>query len=366
MAEATETVLVTGVAGNLGVRLLPLLSGFRIIGVDVQEPRTDVPLEFLRIDLGSESSCEQLVKVLRERRVNCVVHLAFIIDPVRSNVLDPDLMWRINVAGTARVMEAIAEVNRRRAYTVQKFIFPSSVSAYGPDLPGAVKEDCPLSGHTLHYAIHKRESDLVVQSRARHIENCHTFLLRPHIFMGASMQNYLVGALRGLPTGRGRLADKLRERGTRMPILLPRGQRYLENRIQFVHVDDMARLIAHILRRRVPGPGLTVLNVAGRGETLTVADCARIANAKIVQLPTRMLVRIVLRVMWKLGISGFPPEAFPYLAGSYTMDTTRLREFLGPEYERIIQHTSAEALADSFQPAPASPEPVAEPEGSRA
>jgi nucleoside-diphosphate-sugar epimerase len=184
--------------------------------------------------------------------------------------------------------------------------------------------------------------------------------------MGASMQNYLVGALRGLPTGRGRLADKLRERGTRMPILLPRGQRYLENRIQFVHVDDMARLIAHILRRRVPGPGLTVLNVAGRGETLTVADCARIANAKIVQLPTRMLVRIVLRVMWKLGISGFPPEAFPYLAGSYTMDTTRLREFLGPEYERIIQHTSAEALADSFQPAPASPEPVAEPEGSRA
>ena len=34
------------------------------------------------------------------------------LDPVRAGVLDLDRMWQINVAGTARVMEAITEANR--------------------------------------------------------------------------------------------------------------------------------------------------------------------------------------------------------------------------------------------------------------
>src|SRR6266568_5236231 len=47
-------------------------------------------------------------------------------------------------------------------------------------------------------------------------------------------------------------------------------KKYLENRIQFVHVDDMARLIAFILRKTEPeAQRLTILNVAGRGEPLT-------------------------------------------------------------------------------------------------
>jgi hypothetical protein len=52
--------------------------------------------------------------------------------------------------------------------------------------------------------------------------------------------------------------------------------------------------------------------------------------------------------MWDLGISGVPPEAFPYIAGSYTMRTERLRQFLGPRYSEIMQHDVRSALADSF------------------
>jgi hypothetical protein len=32
------------------------------------------------------------------------------------------------------------------------------------------------------------------------------------------------------------------------------------------------------------------------------------------------------------------------------MDTRRLREFLGKDYEAVIRHTCEEALADSFKP----------------
>jgi len=54
--------------------------------------------------------------------------------------------------------------------------------------------------------------------------------------------------------------------------MLPFGDQYLDNELQFVHVDDMARLIAYLVRKPEPeSQRLTVLNVAGSGEPLTVA-----------------------------------------------------------------------------------------------
>jgi len=35
-----RTVLVTGISGNLGTRLLPLLSDFRVVGVDRRPPES--------------------------------------------------------------------------------------------------------------------------------------------------------------------------------------------------------------------------------------------------------------------------------------------------------------------------------------
>ena len=43
-----RTVLVTGVSGNLGTRLLPLLSGFRVVGVDMRPPDSPLPLARVR------------------------------------------------------------------------------------------------------------------------------------------------------------------------------------------------------------------------------------------------------------------------------------------------------------------------------
>src|SRR4051794_15207957 len=255
---------------------------------------------------------------MREEEVAAVVHLAFVIDPLQTGVLDEKRMWQINVAGTARVLEAIAERNRHGG-AIEKFIFISSVSAYGPETPGPVDEDFPLSAYTLPYAVHKKESDTVVRSRARQLGECATFILRPHIFAGSTMQNYLIGALRGTPTGKGKLAQRIRDRGQRLPIVVPFGQKYLRNSFQFVHVDDVARLISFILERPATAGQLTVLNVAGRGESLPFGECATLAAAKIIRLPGRFACRLVLELMWKVGISGVPPAALPYILGSYTM-----------------------------------------------
>ena len=342
-------VVVTGVSGNLGTRLLPLLGKYSVIGVDVHPPRVDYPMRFEQLDLGEEASTRALYELLRDSKAYAVLHLAFVIDPVRTGVLDLDRMWQINVAGTARIMEAITEANRIAGTIVRQFIFPSSVSAYGPDTPEAVTEDAPLEAHTLPYAIHKKESDLVVQQRAPAMRGCGVFILRPHIFAGATVENYLMGAFRGTPNGKGERASRMRQAGKRLPCMLPYGQKYLDNKIQFIHVDDMARLLAWLLQREPEAQRLTILNVAGRGEPMTFAQCIQMAHAKLVRVPGRWFMRQILQFLWNWKISSIPPAAVPYMTGQYIMNTARLQNFLGSDYERVITKTNVEAFSDSVQ-----------------
>jgi nucleoside-diphosphate-sugar epimerase len=301
------------------------------------------------MDLGLEESCRALYNLFRETRPFSVVHLAFVLDQQRSGVLDVDRMWHINVAGTARVMEAITEANRNEDSGIRQFIFPSSVAVYGPDLPGPVTEDFAFDAHTLPYAIHKRESDQVVQQRAPALRGCSVYILRPHIFAGATVENYMIGAFRGSPNGKGKRAAQMRKEGKRLPCMLPYGQRFLDHQIQFVHVDDMARLLAWILKREPEARRLTVLNVAGRGEPLTFGRCIDMAHTKLVRVPGKWAMRLVLEFLWKMGISAIPPQAVPYMSGQYLMNTDRLKKFLGDDYEKVIRYSVTDAYLDSFK-----------------
>ncbi len=329
-----------------------------MIGVDLNPPQTDFPMQFEHLDLGEESSTRVLYELLRDTRPVSVVHLAFVIDPVRTGVLNTERMWQINVAGTARVMEAVTEANRTAESPIRQFIFPSSVSAYGPNLPGPATEESVLAAHTLPYAIHKKQSDEVVQHRAPALRGCSVYILRPHIFAGVTVENYLLGAFRGTPNGNSARAQKMRSAGKRLPCMLPYGQQYLDNRIQFVHVDDMARLLAHIVQRDPEAQRLTILNVAGRGEPLTFGRCIEAAQAKLMRVPGKWAMGLVLQFLWKRQISAIPPEALPYMTGEYIMNTDRLRTFLGSEYERVMRYTIADAFADSFKNMAGAAEPA--------
>jgi nucleoside-diphosphate-sugar epimerase len=349
MPPTKPVVVVTGIAGNLGTRLLPLLGDFSVIGVDVSSPRTDFPLQFEHLDLGEESATRSLYELLRDTQPVAVVHLAFVVDPVRSGVLDSERMWQINVAGTARVMEAITEANRTSDVGIRQFIFPSSVSVYGPSLPSPALEESPMGAHTLPYAIHKKQSDEVVQQRSSALRGCSVYILRPHIFAGATVENYFLGAFRGTPNGKSERAERMRKEGERLPCMLPRGQQYLDHKIQFVHVDDMARLIVYILHRDPEAQRTTILNVAGRGEPLTFGKCIEIAQNKLLRVPGKTAMRLVLQYLWNRQISAIPPDALPYMSGEYIMNTDRLQKFLGKEYEHVLKHTIEDAFADSFK-----------------
>ena len=349
MENAPPSILVTGISGNLGRRLLPMLSGFRVVGVDFRPPVTDSPLQFEKIDLGEEASCMQLLQLLRDVRPVAVVHLAFVVDAARTGILDRDRIWQVNVAGTARVMEAITEANREWPM-VEKFVFVSSVAAYGPELSKPATEETPLAAHTYAYGVHKMESDRVVQQRAPALRGCSAYILRPHIFAGASIDNYFMEGFRGIPGGASKRAQRMREKGSRLPCLLPSGKRYLENRLQFVHVDDVARLVAFILRKTDPEvQRVTILNVAGRGEPLTYQQCIALAKAKLMRVPTEELFSLALKLLWQLKISTIPPDIVPYLTSDTLMNTSRLEQFLGADYKNVIRYPIADAFADCFR-----------------
>ena len=59
-------VVVTGIAGNLGSRLLPMLGNYSVIGVDISPPRTNLPVQFESLDLGAEASTRALYELLRD------------------------------------------------------------------------------------------------------------------------------------------------------------------------------------------------------------------------------------------------------------------------------------------------------------
>ena len=358
MADSLPSIVVTGISGNLGQRLLPMLSGFRVVGVDLRPPQTDHSLQFVQMDFSLESSCLEFLGLLRDVRPVAVVHLAFIMDAVRSGVLDRDRIWQSNVAGTARVMEAVTEANREWPM-VEKFIFLGSVAAYGPGLSTPATEETPLAAHTYMYGVQKMEADRVVQQRAPALRGCSAYILRPHIFAGAGIDNYFMEAFRGIPGGTSKRAERMRNERKRLPCMLPSGERYLQNRIQFVHIDDVARLIAFILNKTEPeSQRLTILNVAGRGGSLTYAQCVRLANAELIRIPTENLFTLILRFLWAIKLSTIPPDIAPYMTSDTVMNTSRLEHFLGHQYEEIIRFPVADAFADCFKKKQSNAEPA--------
>lgn len=357
---AKPTILITGVSGNLGLRLLPQLNDCQVIGIDIRPPEAPIALfRFETVDLSAERSCDQLLDLMRAYRPGAVLHLAFVSHQQRESSPVEQVQWSSNVIGTSRVIEAIAEHNRMVG-GVEKFVFTSSSAVYGPQPELPVREEAPLRAQGLQFALQQQEADRTVQGRSGDLRKCKTYVLRPQNYAGPGARNLMLDMLRGIPGNERRLGRRLQRRGVRLPLMLSSRGNTLEHKHQFVHVDDMARLIAATVHRKEADAALTVLNVAGRGDPLTLRRCAEIAGIAVKQMPTRNLGLRTLRLLWDLGASDIPPAALPYLYGSCALDTSRLRIFLGENYRSTIQHTSEEALIESLK-APARPEPAGVP-----
>jgi threonine 3-dehydrogenase len=147
-----KSVLVTGACGEIGQALVQSLQkrGYRIVTADlVSLPETikNLPAEHIQGDLVNR------IKIFYDYDFDLIFHLAASLSS-KAEVATEDA-HRINVEGTMQLLLLAAYKSEKLSKPV-KFLFPSSIAAYGfPDLAakhaaGIVKEDEWNTPHTMY------------------------------------------------------------------------------------------------------------------------------------------------------------------------------------------------------------------------
>lgn len=300
-------VLITGGGGFLGSHVAALLAARRDVGLvvsaDLREGTAGDGIRTARLDVTDAAS---IAPLLREHRIDTVVHLAAIVNPGD----DVDLEYRVDVTGTANVLAACLDAGVRR------IVVSSSGAAYGyhPDNPEWIDEAQPLRGNDVFpYSRHKRlVEEMLAEHRQSHPE-LEQVVFRIGTILGPDVRNQITALWDG--------ARILRIAGSDSPFV-------------FVWVDDVA---AAMVRAASDGPA-GIYNVAGTG-ALTVPEIARRLGKPLLTVPAWAL-SFALRVGRALRLTPHGPEKVVFLRYRPVLANGRLRD----EFGFTPSHTSAEAF----------------------
>src|SRR4051794_18087941 len=233
--------MVTGGSGYIGSRLVERLiqreDTEKIVICDVRPPKFRPKTEFQQLDVRDR---ERAKEILEREKPDVLVHLAFILNPMR----DEETMYDIDVNGTRNVLEAASSAG------IGQVLVTSSSTAYGafPDNPVPLTEEDPVRGvAAFEYARDKTESDRLCQLWALEHPDRVMTIVRPCIVFGPNVDNYLVRIW------------------TDAPFQPDFGN--LDTPMQFVHEDDVVEAITRLLIGRHGG----AFNVAGDG-TMTLGE----------------------------------------------------------------------------------------------
>jgi len=305
--------LITGGSGYIGSRLVERLSPRPdtevILIADVRPPRVFRPkAEHRFLDVTDREAVRQLIA---SERVDALVHLAFVLNPIR----DEALMYDIDVGGTQNVLDAAT------AADVPHVLAASSAVAYGAfaDNPVPLSEDHPVRGvAAFSYARDKTESDRLCQLWALEHPDRTMTIVRPSIVFGPTVDNYLLRLW------------------TQQPFQAHFG--LPDPGIQFVHEDDVVDAITVLLDGRHGG----AFNVAGDG-TMTLRECADMIGVRRQRVPRRAYTRFVA-AMWRLGAAEAPPGALQYSMYPWIVSNDKLKRETGWQPRHTTRDTFIETM----------------------
>jgi UDP-glucose 4-epimerase len=138
-------ILLTGGAGYVGSACLRWLlkRGHDPIAYDnLYEGNTAaVPDAHDRLVVGDIADTERLTDVLRRHGAQAVMHFAALAS-VPDSIADPEAYYRVNVAGTKSMLDAM------RTAGVRKILFSSTAATYGFHTEMPLREDSPQTPET--------------------------------------------------------------------------------------------------------------------------------------------------------------------------------------------------------------------------
>ncbi len=135
------TVLVTGAAGYIGSNIVRTLleQGEEVVGFDVAPPPPFTVVDPLAgkfpFELGSVVDLNRLLNVIKQYKVDAILHLAAIMGGAKERPLET---VRVNVEGTINVLEAARIMDLRRVVCTSSFAASGST---GKDPSRLIPED---------------------------------------------------------------------------------------------------------------------------------------------------------------------------------------------------------------------------------
>jgi UDP-glucose 4-epimerase len=295
-----SVVAVTGCSGYIGTRLIRFMDESdevtRIIGIDLNPPRYTTPkMEFHRLDVRDPS----ITNLFTLNNVEKVVHLAFILNPLR----DDDLMHDIDVNGTLNILSATA------ACVARHLVVASSSSAFGalPDHPDWLSEkDHPRLQRNYTYAADKYENEVNVRVFKEENPQVKVAVVRPCIVCGPNVDNYISRNLM-----------------IRLPFFPCVGDARPE--MQFVHEDDVAEVFMRIVEKEAEG----YFHATGEG-TINLEEIIRMTGKPKVSIPAWLLYPAI-DLLWKLHapLIESPSGILDFIRYRWTLSDDITREELG-------------------------------------
>lgn len=299
----SNVVLVTGVGGELGGRLLARLGNNpefgRVLGVDSTPPGEHVlrrlgRAEFVRADIRNPL----IAKVIADARVDTVVHAATTCHPAGPARRAP--LKEVNVIGTMRLLAAC-----QRSASVRKLVVKSTAAVYGAGArsPAVFTEDSDLIPASSNgYAKDAVEMEGYVRGLARRRPDITVTTARFINVIGPDMDTVLARyfALPVVPTVLG-----------------------YDARLQLLHSADALAVLELAALEDKPG----VFNVGSDG-VLTLSQAIRRAGR--VELPVpRSVIPSVAKILRGARVVDFSEDQVRLLNYGRVVDTTRLKEVFG-------------------------------------
>ncbi len=154
-----QVVLVTGAGGEMGHGLIDALAkeGRQIVAIDIRELDAHVRAKCRSAYVGDICDAGLLERLHAQYEIGEIFHLAALLST--RGEFAPETAHQVNVGGTLNMLKLAAEQARSHGQRV-KFMFPSSIAAYGlPDLAtkrasALVNEDQFTHPHTM-YGVNK-------------------------------------------------------------------------------------------------------------------------------------------------------------------------------------------------------------------
>ncbi len=304
---------MTGSSGEIGQRLVARFArdpDYELVaGLDVRAPSTPpAGFAFHRLDIRAP-----LQSLLRDHRIDTVVHGSFIVQPIHDTALRED----VNVGGDANLLRACS------ACRVQQIVHLSSATVYGfhPETRAPFRETDPVRpGNPLLYAEYKRRVEEMLASFAdasspHENPDCIVTVLRPSLIVGRDFENPVM-------------------RFFENPVVfIPRRDQPL----QMTHVDDLVQIIRLTIKRRIRG----VFNVGAEG-VMTVEEMIHSLHNRPFEMPLTLL-RLLNEALWQCRLTRLAPapsSALEMLRFPWVVSSRKLMEETGFRYA----HSTREAF----------------------